>query len=100
MYAHAHRNRLFGDAHKLKLKEISEKKKLYDHKMKLQKDLDSHLIPNRNRNRKEKHKLLFESLINNNEDDDDDDINVADTNSNTNTHTQVSFNFDFTINGR
>eukprot|EP01084_Bolivina_argentea_P015463 28935_1 len=68
------RNGLAVDAEKLKLKQLQERRKLNDHKTFLKKDLDSHLIPNKNNNNKNKkkkndidsnsnrRKLLFESL--------------------------------------
>eukprot|EP00483_Globobulimina_turgida_P009934 UN09953 len=63
------RNELAGDAQKLKIKQMQEKRKLDDHKTFLKNDLDSHLTPNINLNtntsmsvNSNKHKLLFESL--------------------------------------
>ncbi len=42
------RNGLAVDADKSKLKQMQERCKLNDHKNYLKKDLDSHLIPNKN----------------------------------------------------
>merc|ERR1712129_20193 len=63
------RTQLLGEAEKLKMRELEEKKKLDEHKAFLQNDLKFHLAPNGNANKNadvntvpEKHKLLFESL--------------------------------------
>merc|ERR1712228_272789 len=56
------RSELLGDAEKLKMKQLEEKKRLDDHKQFLQNDLDSHLVPTSTSKTSAKHKLLFESL--------------------------------------